>query len=166
MKNRPVQIDGKEEWISRSIAAVTYVFTDINGDTYVLANKRGKGMPNNVGKWNAPSGFLDYDEDLEDCAVREVFEETGVKIKKEDVKMFQLDSDPKRTNQVVLARFFANYDGDPDVLTTENAEPDEVEEVKWVKINDIKNYEWTSEAHHEAMVKALSRWFATGAWLK
>lgn len=160
MKNRPVIVDGKEEWISRSMAAVAYVFTEIGGKTYVLANKRGIGMPNNVGKWNAPSGFLDYDEDLTDCAIREVYEETGVKIDKEDIQFFQLDSDPKRTNQVVLARYYANYTGDPDVLTTEHSEPNEVEEVKWIPISEIQNYEWTSEAHHDGMIRALAHWLA------
>ena len=159
MKNRPVIIDGKEEWLSRSIAAVAYVFASVGDNIYVLANKRGKGLPNNVGKWNAPSGFLDYDEDLTDCAVREVYEETGIVIDKHDMHFFTLDSDPKRTNQVVLARYYANYSGDLNAITTEHSEPNEVEEVKWIPIQDIDKYEWTSEAHLANIRRAISHWF-------
>ena len=136
MKNRPVIIDGKEEWLSRSIAAVAYVFASVGDNIYVLANKRGKGLPNNVGKWNAPSGFLDYDEDLADCAVREVYEETGIVIDN-----------------------YANYSGDLNSITTEHSEPNEVEEVKWIPIQDIDKYEWTSEAHLANIRRAISHWF-------
>ena len=46
--------EGREYWISRSIAVVVFVFAkDIYGDTYILAEQRGKGTPDPeyVGKY-------------------------------------------------------------------------------------------------------------------
>lgn len=154
-------VDGQERWISRSVAAVTYVFTKIDGEVYILANKRGKGLPNNVGKWNCPSGFLDYDETIEQCATREVFEETGVNIRQNQLHLLEVDTDPKRSGQVVLFRYWAVYNGDPDVLTAEHSEPNEVDEIKWIKMSEIGDYDWTSEAHVNGIKNALSSW---GIW--
>ena len=87
MKNFEIEHEGKKYWISRSMATVVYVFAFIGEEVYVLANKRGPGLPTNVGKWNCPSGYLDFDETLEECAVREVFEETGYKITKKNKRI-------------------------------------------------------------------------------
>ena len=150
MKNFPIEKDGKEYWVSRSCAAVAYVYCFHNGKMMVLANKRGPGLPNNVGKWNAPSGFLDYGETLRECAAREVFEETGLKLNPSDFNLEEVDDSPSRIGQNVLFRFSAvtKY---TDALTNEKCEKDEVDDVRWIPINDIDDYEWTSEAHVYAM---------------
>ena len=78
MKNRPVIVDEREYWISRSVAVSCVVFAKNNdGELCVLINKRGTALFN-PGKWNIPGGFIDYDENAEQCAKREVYEETGV----------------------------------------------------------------------------------------
>ena len=84
MKNFEIEHEGKKYWVSRSMAAVVYVFAFIGKDVYVLANKRGPGLPTNVGKWNCPSGSLDFNETLEECGIREVVAETGYKITTEN----------------------------------------------------------------------------------
>ena len=66
MKNFPVNVDGKEYWISRSNAVVGIVFKWENGQYHILANKRGKGCPDYVGKWNIPCGYVDYNESILD----------------------------------------------------------------------------------------------------
>lgn len=149
MNNFPVYVDGQEYWVSRSIAVVSYVYTIKDGVAMVLINKRGHGLPNNVGKWNAPSGFLDYDETLKECGIRETYEETGVRIK--HLTLEKIDDDPSRARQNVLVRFssYVRYQ-EPN---TDHCEPDEVEEVKWVPLSEVCNYDWTSEGHVGRLVE-------------
>lgn len=155
MKNFPVKVDGKEYWISRSVAVGVTVFATVNGHDCVLANKRGPGLPNHVGQWNVVSGYLDFDETLEQAARREVFEETGVTLTDKNVlELFKVEDDPSRENQVILFRYATFYHGDKDVLTNKNCEPGEVDEVKWIPIKELDNYEWTSE-NHKKMIKVM-----------
>jgi len=159
MKNFPVNVNGKEYWVSRSIATVTYVYGIVNGVDCILANKRGPGLPNKVGLWNCVSGYLDYDETLEEAAVREVFEETGVRIDKSFLIMDNIDSSIDREHQNVLVRYYT-YIGnlaERVVLTNENAEPNEVDEVKWIPITEIDNYQWVSETHRNKIIEYYIR---------
>lgn len=45
----------------------------------IILKKAERGVSN--GKWNAPGGNIEANESPEECAVREVFEETGLKVK-------------------------------------------------------------------------------------
>ena len=78
MKNFEFEHEGKKYWYSRSVCAVAFLFTtDNTGKWYVLANKRGLDEKH---KWNCPAGYLDFGETIAECAAREVYEETGLKI--------------------------------------------------------------------------------------
>ncbi|PSN88624.1 hypothetical protein B9P99_05810, partial [Candidatus Marsarchaeota G1 archaeon OSP_B] len=46
----------------------------------VLLQKKRKGLFGE-GKWNAPGGKLENGETAEQCAIREVYEETGLMVK-------------------------------------------------------------------------------------
>lgn len=154
MKNFAVQIEGKEYWISRSVAVAVSLYTFIDNKLCILANKRGKGLPNHVGQWNVISGYLDYDETLRDACNREVFEETGVDIKDTELHLRDIEDEPTRENQVILFRYVGFLLGGQQLeLTNKNAEADEVEEVKWVPVEDLDNYEWTSEKHKQKIIE-------------
>ena len=60
---KEIEKDGKTYWYSRAIVCVSAVFCkDKNLNTYVLANQRGTATDKEVGKWNLPVGFLDFNE--------------------------------------------------------------------------------------------------------
>lgn len=154
MNNTPINYEGKTRWLSRSIAAVCYVYGFVDGKLCILANQRGTGTKDrpmsNPGKWNCPSGFLDYDETIEECACREIYEETGVVVDPSSLSLMELDSDITRRDQNVLARYsvYLNY-SENEKLTSEHSEENEVVNIKWIPITDVDNYEWVSEKHVE-----------------
>lgn len=143
MNNFPVKVDGKEYWISRSNAVVGIVYKyDEEGNLYILANKRGKGCPDYVGYWNITCGYLDYNENITNAVSREVFEETGLVIPKEDWHLWYVNSSPDDEKQTVSFRFVVPYMDSYGGFTNEHSEPNEVDEIKWIKMNEIGNYNW------------------------
>ena len=57
------------------------------GDEVLLVRRRHHG----AGSWSTPGGYLDVGESPEDCAAREVVEETGVRIA--DVAFWAITND-------------------------------------------------------------------------
>lgn len=103
----------------------------------VLACRRGSGSRFEQGKWNLPGGHLEMDESLEECAVRECREETGVTVDKEKLRFIGINSDPKdNSRQKVSVTYFAEAD---DFRPT-FADGDEVSDVCWIK--DIDSLDW------------------------
>ena len=151
MNNFPVIVDGKEWWISRSVAIAASIYTiNDDGKLCILANKRGPGLPVNVGKWSVVSGFIDFGETLRECCIREVHEETGVDISNVALTMRDIEDDPSRTGEVILIRFSGFIeDASDQELTNKFSEPDEVDEIKWIPLDELNNYEWTSHKHIE-----------------
>jgi len=134
-------------WFSRSMATALFAFCkDEEGDWCVLASERGEEAADFRGMWNCTCGYLDYDETTKECAVRECFEETGVKLPIESLIFIGYEDDPVKANrQNVTFRFAAKIE---DRITSdfefskEHNEGKEVGKITWVKVKDIDNYEW------------------------
>ena len=134
-------------WFSRSMATALFAFCkDEEGDWCVLASERGEEAADFRGMWNCTCGYLDYDETTKECAVRECFEETGVKLPIESLIFIGYEDDPIKANrQNVTFRFAAKIE---DRITSdfkfskEHNEGKEVGKIAWVKVKDIDNYEW------------------------
>ena len=134
-------------WFSRSMATALFAFCkDEEGDWCVLASERGEEAADFRGMWNCTCGYLDYDETTKECAVRECFEETGVKLPIESLIFIGYEDDPIKANrQNVTFRFAAKIE---DHITSdfkfskEHNEGKEVGKIAWVKVKDIDNYEW------------------------
>lgn len=153
--------DGNQIWRARDVATETIVFHCIDGVWHVLANKRGPGCPNNRGLWNIPSGYLDYNEECEDCAVRETYEETGIRLDRDKLELFALDShvDPGDVKQNVVAVYWTEYDG-LTTFTDANSEKNEVSEIRWIPFTDLMKYNWVSDRHVARIIKAYNRHIA------
>ena len=46
--------------------------------------------------WAFPGGFMEMDETIEHCAVRELMEETGIAVAESDLRLVGIFSAPKR----------------------------------------------------------------------
>ena len=144
MKNFPVEHEGKTYWISRAVAVVGYIFTFDNEKLLVLANKRGKGTPNYQGYWNCPCGYLDFDETTREACVREIEEETNLTVNPKSLMLDSIQDDPTEdSNQNITFRYW-DFNAFYSALTiyAKGAEPDEVEDVEWIPVEELDNYQF------------------------
>lgn len=155
--NFPVRRNGRVYYVSRSVAVSMYCYCmDRFGNWCVLANQRGPGAPNNVGLWNVPCGYLDYNEDALTAAVRETFEETGVKIPKEKVAFMGANSKPNGGSQNVSMRHACVLDGTIEdyPVSDANCEEGEVTDIRWIRLGEVKNYQWAFGMGHKVLDQA------------
>jgi 8-oxo-dGTP diphosphatase len=151
-------------WISRAIACLNMVFGyDDNMGLYVLASQRGKGTPDPelVGSWNCVTGYLDYGETTAQAAIRETREETGIEINENDIYRIGINDDPnsdKRQN--IGFRFVSILPNNIDTYTfnKDGNEKDEVDDIKFININDIDNYKWAFN-HNEILKETVKNIF-------
>ena len=162
-ENKNYKVDGgKILWESRSVAVAGTILIKKSDEIFVLAGKRGKAAADNQGKWNLICGYLDWDESADEALEREVWEESGLDmdILKDSLLMddlknpWRVHSCPKTSNRQNVTLHYGCLSKVEDFpkLSIENNEVDgETEEVIWMNIDDIYNYEWAFD--HDKIIK-------------
>mgnify|MGYP003976956331 FL=1 len=85
------------------------------------------------GTWTMPGGKLHFGESFEDGAYREVLEETGIKVDKENLRLISFTNDRVHDAHFVTAGFLCyHFDGEPQVM-----EPDEITEWQWFSFEKL-----------------------------
>lgn len=102
----------------------------IKRDNKILMVKEAKKKC--YGKWNFPAGHVDEFETIPEAAIREVFEETGCKVKLTGV--LPIATDYKETETFFHIRFTAETVEENIKFDTE-----EILDVKWIDIEELKN---------------------------
>jgi 8-oxo-dGTP pyrophosphatase MutT (NUDIX family) len=142
--NRPVEIDGKIYWISRSVAVLPVLYFVVADDIFVPLGKRGLELPDEQGKWCLPSGYLDYDETAGQGAIREVYEEVGLNLPhlmenypfKGDLDQpYYVSSQPVRLQNVTL-RFPLMFFVEELPPLAPKVSVGEVEEARWFSLQE------------------------------
>ena len=98
------------------------------------------------GKWGLPGGFLDRDETLEQCVLREVLEETGWKAKV--LSLFRINSSPNRPKedrQNVAVDFIVSP------LEKIGNEDSESTKVEWIAIDKLWDLDLFAFDHGESI---------------
>lgn len=117
----------KERRRTVSCGAVTYRVE--NGKTYVLLIKQFS----NNDSWGIPKGHVNDGETLEDCAVREVREETGVTVKLGE-RLPDCHARLKNEDKTVVS-YLATVVGDHE---PKHDDPDnEVADAQWIPIDQL-----------------------------
>jgi len=100
-------------------------------DNKILFGKRKNSHGN--GDWNLPGGHLEYNEQIEECAKREVLEETGINIKNIKLVTFTNDIFKEEKKHYVTLFVIADYDSGEAILL----EPEKCEKWEWVEWNNL-----------------------------
>jgi 8-oxo-dGTP pyrophosphatase MutT (NUDIX family) len=103
--DQPIEGSDFVDWKSRSMAVAVIVCCKKDNSLVFLAEKRGPGCPDNIGKYCFPCGYLNYDETLKEAAIRETYEETGIKLDPEKLQFININDNPKENRQNVTVRF-------------------------------------------------------------
>ncbi|MEK7591838.1 MAG: NUDIX domain-containing protein [Patescibacteria group bacterium] len=121
----------------------------VEKDGCLLLGKRRIDMLEG-GKWGLPGGFLDRDETLEQCVLREVLEETGWKAKV--LSLFRINSSPNRPKedrQNVAVDFIVSP------LEKIGNEDSESTKVEWIAIDKLWDLDLFAFDHGESIKKYL-----------
>jgi 8-oxo-dGTP diphosphatase len=107
------------DWPRPMVAADAMVFAVFKNKIKLLLVNRG-GEPFK-GKWAIPGGFVNIDEDLEDTAVRELAEETGLTgVRMEQLHTFgKCGRDPR--GRVITVTFIGIIDRKPQIKAGDDA---------------------------------------------
>jgi len=105
------------------------VFVLRNGKVLLQQRKGAHGE----GAWGLPGGHLEFKESIEECARREVDEETGMKIKNIRLETFTNDIFEKENKHYITIFVLADHaGGDPRIK-----EPDKTIKQDWFTWNSL-----------------------------
>lgn len=102
----------------------------------ILLQRRSPNKERNANKWAKTGGHVDAGEDIERAIFREVKEEIGIEIPKEQIKPITIRKSKDPINKFFTYEFIFIVDYDIDEYTLQK---EEVAEVKYVTIEDIEN---------------------------
>ena len=100
-------------------------------DNKILLGKRKNS--HGSGTWQFPGGHLEFNESIKDCARRELFEETGIKIKKLRFGPYTNDIFQKEKKHYITLFVVADYDSG----VLELKEPEKCEKWDWFEWNKL-----------------------------
>ncbi len=167
-----IEQDGKVYWISRSVTVLPVILFVLSRDEgeriFVPLGKRGKDLPDEVGKWGLPGGYLDWDETATEAVIRETYEELGLNLLeiRDRCDKFQgsfehpylVKSLPRgKQNVTLLFALMFWVDSLPELSPQVSA--GEVEEVKWFDLATALQTDLAFQ-HHIVIRDCLQEQFA------
>ena len=129
-----------------------------NDDSYLMMHRVKKENDINKDKWIGVGGHFEKDETPQECLLREVYEETGLKISPDEFSLIGISDTGKERN--VTLRYIAVLHGEkPELPSVESlkglgGEENEVSEIKWIDINFLDKYKWAFN-HDKVIEKTL-----------
>jgi 8-oxo-dGTP pyrophosphatase MutT (NUDIX family) len=109
------------------------------------------------GKWDMPKGKLDKDEKLEDCAIREVKEETGLKkVKLVSPLTITYHTYHEGTRFILKESHWYNMKVNDEQILTPQTEED-ILEIRWVDVSDLDRYRKDSFPSIADVLEAFTR---------
>jgi 8-oxo-dGTP diphosphatase len=106
-------------------------------DGKVLLLKRSETSKNFPGYWIGPGGHVDQGEDVLTAAVREVFEETGIKINEEKInlKAIAIGNHIDRSEIYMVYYFLITLNSKQEIVSSDEGDS------SWVSLDEIQKKE-------------------------
>lgn len=119
----------------------------VRGDDVLLIRRGNEPFK---GCWALPGGFMEMDETLEHCAVRELLEETGIGVAEEALRLVGVFSTPGRDprGRTVTAAYAVRL---PDDIEAHAG--DDAAETRWWSFNELPPLAFD----HDAVLAASRR---------
>ena len=106
------------------------------------------------GSWTMPGGKVDFGETLNQAALRETLEETGLILNKDNLKLISVTDEIQEDVHFITIGFLCeDFEGTPQIL-----EPDEITEWHWFDINNLPEKMFSPSA------KLLKNYLAKGIY--
>ena len=125
--------------VNVGVAAIVWrskEFQDHRTDQYLLLLRRASEAAEEPGTYCTPGGWIDHGEDPVTAAIREVYEETGIRTELlyEPLRGVTTHTNKTNGNTVVCLwiELFAL-----DEIPEEPPEPDKCQDVRWVRVNEL-----------------------------
>lgn len=128
---------------------------------HILLVQRGKENGPGYTSWALPGGFKNRSETFKDCAIRELLEETSIKVPEKvlrgSIVGSQLFDSPKRSfgiNRNTLAVYIRVHP-DPDGKPPKVKAADDAMDCKWVPLNEALN-KYALYDDHKAIISSMT----------
>lgn len=110
-----------------------------------------RGNEPEKGKWAFPGGFLNMDETTEQCAIRELREETGIRVPSMKLLGVYSDVDRDPRGRVITTSYYA-------VINIEPARRgDDAAEARWFALDDVPELAFDHIQMFVDLMKCLCR---------
>jgi 8-oxo-dGTP diphosphatase len=126
MKDMQIKFRKEPQFMNRVDVAYSLI-TDNSKSKVLLVKNVGNGS------WSLPGGAVEKDETLEQAAIREVKEETGLDVKVYGIVAINECKFKKSQNHAIFFIFRAELIGGEIAIQR----PDEISEVAWIDINKV-----------------------------
>jgi len=103
-------------------------------NNFVLLGRKKEWIP---GRYSTLAGFLEVGETIENCCIRETFEESGVKVDIDSIKIIATQPWPFPSSLMVGITAIAEEDGLG--LPQIHIDKKEMEDIRWFHIDEVKN---------------------------
>jgi 8-oxo-dGTP diphosphatase len=118
--------------MDKGIIVHTVIRNDNNEILIIRRSRNNDVLPE---FWDVPGGTLEDGEDPAYGAVREVLEETGLKIEKPDLFFCRSNVDLKKNKQFITLVFLSKHSNGEISLN-----PNEHDDFVWIKLSEAKDY--------------------------
>ena len=162
--------NGENKWVccgkpktvfsGRFCAVAGFIYAIVDGKYSILVNLRGEGTPDYQGCWNAVCGFLERYENSYEGIAREIREECGFEIDTDDLRIIHVETDPDECNNGNVTIRHRAFLGKiiPHYVNREGGEENEVDNIKWIPVDELDNYKWAFNHAKTTKLYAPKKW--------